>query len=102
MSGNYSQVHFLYYKVLLDVNLTFRFYYTVVATHKFIVVFCVGLDLATNDTALSSFIFYMTILSLASPLGIATGIAITESSLLSDPVQHSITVNALQGYIELI
>lgn len=73
------------------------FIFLAIATHKFVVVFCVGLDLATNDTALSSFIMYMITLALATPLGIGAGIAITESSLLPDPAQHSITVNALQG-----
>jgi len=68
-----------------------------IATHKFVIVFCVGLELATNDTKLGSFISYMVTFSIATPIGIAIGIAITESSILADPTQHSMTVNALQG-----
>jgi zinc transporter ZupT len=71
--------------------------FSAIATHKFVITFCVGLELATNDTKLVSFIAYMITFCLASPLGIGIGIAVSEASMLENPAHHFLTISALQG-----
>ena len=61
------------------------------------ITFCVGLELATNDTRLLSFIAYMVTFCLASPVGIGIGIAVSEAAMIENPAYHYLTVSALQG-----
>ena len=66
-----------------------------VATHKFVISFSVGLELATSGTRTALHVMYMTTWALASPIGIAIGIAISEGK-----GEYNYTTNAvLQGKI---
>ncbi|XP_059097694.1 zinc transporter ZIP1-like isoform X2 [Tigriopus californicus] len=67
-----------------------------IATHKFVIIFCIGLELAINETPIKSFTLYMLTFALVSPLGIAIGILIAEASAF-DPEGHSLVVGILQG-----
>lgn len=67
-----------------------------IATHKFVIIFCIGLELAINETPIKSFSLYMLTFALVSPLGIAIGIVIAEASAF-DPEGHSLIVGILQG-----
>eukprot|EP00094_Tigriopus_californicus_P013157 TCALIF_12724-PA protein Name:"Similar to Slc39a3 Zinc transporter ZIP3 (Mus musculus)" AED:0.26 eAED:0.26 QI:274/0.33/0.28/0.71/1/1/7/0/422 len=66
-----------------------------IATHKFVIIFCIGLELAINETPIKSFTLYMLTFALVSPLGIAIGILIAEASAF-DPEGHSLVVGILQ------
>ena len=72
-------------------------FFPAIACHKFVITFCVGLELATNDTRLISFIAYMVTFCLATPAGIGIGIAVSEAALLENPAYHFLTISALQG-----
>jgi zinc transporter 1/2/3 len=44
-----------------------------VATHKYVISFCVGLELVTARTPLKLFAIYMSVFSLVSPIGVGIG-----------------------------
>ena len=50
------------------------FNFSAVATHKYVISFCVGLELLTARTPFKLFAFYISVFSLVSPLGVAVGI----------------------------
>ena len=53
---------------------------TAVASHKYVISFCVGLELLSARTPLKLFAVYMCVFSLVSPLGIAIGIGISSAA----------------------
>lgn len=54
--------------------------FAAVATHKFVITFCVGLDMASNGVKPSLQICYMIILSLVSSIGIGVGMALSNGT----------------------
>jgi len=71
--------------------------YAAVAMHKYILAFCVGLELFTSKNNL--FIVnlgYILVFSIMSPLGIGIGIAVT-TLLTEDDSAYNTTVGVLQG-----
>ena len=72
-----------------------------IATHKFVITFCVGMELIHSDSnRLCSYITYMVIFCLVSPLGVSIGIGVTEAAAAaaSQPEDgHYLTVGILQG-----
>jgi len=52
-----------------------------IATHKFIIAFCVGLQMATSNMKRLLIILYVSTFSLMTPLGIGIGIALTSVSV---------------------
>ena len=66
-----------------------------VATHKYVMSFCVGLELYMAKTKLFTYITYIFIWSIMSSVGIGIGLAVTDS-LLSKPTFH-MTVAVLQA-----
>merc|ERR1712226_874474 len=88
--------------------------FAAIATHKFVITFCIGLELVggNNQRAISTcaYIIYMVTFILVSPFGIAIGIGISElsgvasnikDSPLTDTIeashQHHIIISVLQG-----
>ena len=66
-----------------------------VASHKYVIAFCVGLELHNADTPKILYIVYMLIFSLMSPIGIAIGIAVT-SAMESQTTAYILTTGVLQ------
>ena len=54
--------------------------FSAVATHKYVISFCVGLELVTARTPIKLFIGYMLVFSLVSPLGVGIGIGISSAA----------------------
>jgi len=68
--------------------------FTAIACHKFIIAFCVCLDMVQAGTRKFIFFSYLSIFSLVSAVGIAIGLIITEAGSGSVP---EIVVATLQG-----
>lgn len=67
-----------------------------VACHKFVLSFCVGLELYQAGTPTRVYMVYMVVFALVSPLGIGIGIGITNLvTTLSPP--YYLAVGILQG-----
>merc|ERR1712241_537543 len=54
-------------------------FFIAIASHKFVVSFCVSLEMQQSGTRLPMFLTYLSVFSLMSPLGEAIGIVLTES-----------------------
>ena len=80
---------------MLRNTLTFGFISVAVASHKYVIAFCVGLELHNADTPKILYIFYMLIFSLMSPIGIAIGIGVT-SAMESETNSYILTTGVLQ------
>ena len=52
-------------------------FYVAVASHKYVISFCVGLELYNADTPKVLYAVYILVFALMSSIGIAIGIAIT-------------------------
>ena len=76
----------------LGIEITFRI--SAIACHKFVISFCVCLDMLQSGTRTTIFYTYLTIFSLVSCLGIGIGIAISEAGSESVP---EVVVATLQG-----
>ena len=74
-------------------------FFSAVASHKFVIAFCVGLELRNADTPKVRYIVYMLIFSLMSPLGIAIGIVVTSAQDTETPA-YIITTGVLQVSID--
>ena len=72
-----------------------------VASHKYVIAFCVGLELHNADTPKLLYTVYMLIFSLMSPLGIGIGIAVT-TALETESTAYTSTVAILQVRITKI
>ena len=66
-----------------------------VASHKYVIAFCVGLELHNADTPKLLYTVYMLVFSLMSPIGIAIGIAVT-SAMENETNAYILTVGVLQ------
>lgn len=71
------------------------FYQIAVATHKYVISFCVGLELFQAETRLLIYSAYMLVFALMSPLGIGIGIVITSTS--SESTAYYISIAVLQA-----
>ena len=68
-----------------------------IAVHKFVITFCVALELVNSETTkLCSYISYMTVFCLVSPVGVAIGTAVSELSKVNGQ-DHYFTISVLQG-----
>nr|XP_045620593.1 zinc transporter ZIP3-like isoform X2 [Procambarus clarkii] len=67
-----------------------------ICAHKFVIAFCVGLELLAGGTSAGLMVVYMVVFALVSPLGIAIGIVVTEN-LSSEEEGHLVAVTILQG-----
>ena len=47
-----------------------------IATHKYVIIFCVGLELYNAGISEKHYIYYMLVYSMMSPIGIAIGITV--------------------------
>ena len=65
------------------------------ATHKFVICFCVGLELYNANTPTIHYVIYMNMFALMSPIGIAVGIAIT-SVVTENTTPYMVTVGVSQ------
>ena len=54
-----------------------HFFISAVATHKYVISFCVGLELCNSRTRLLIYSAYMIVFAVFSPIGIVIGILIT-------------------------
>lgn len=71
--------------------------FAAVATHKFVISFCVGLELYNANTPTILYAIYMSIFSLMTPIGVGVGIAIT-SAVTQNTTPYMVTVGVLQGF----
>ena len=69
--------------------------YLAVATHKYVISFCVGLELYNAETPKILYAAYMVVYALMSMIGIATGILVTISFEV-DTYAYMVTVAVLQ------
>lgn len=67
-----------------------------ISAHKFVIAFCMGLELLASGTSAGLMVIYMVVFALVSPLGVAFGILVTEN-LAVDTSSHLLTVTILQG-----
>ncbi|KAG0717926.1 Zinc transporter ZIP1 [Chionoecetes opilio] len=67
-----------------------------ISAHKFVIAFCMGLELLAGGTSAGLMVIYMVVFALVSPLGVAFGILVTEN-LATDTSSHLLTVTILQG-----
>ncbi|XP_045101639.1 protein zntC-like isoform X2 [Portunus trituberculatus] len=67
-----------------------------ISAHKFVIAFCMGLELLASGTSAGVMVIYMVVFALVSPLGVAFGILVTEN-LAADTSSHLLTVTVLQG-----
>lgn len=65
------------------------------ATHKFVISFCVGLELYNANTPTILYAIYMSIFSLMTPIGVGVGIEIT-SAMTQNTTPYMVTVGVLQ------
>ena len=66
-----------------------------VATHKYVISFCVGMELYNAGTPRKVFIAYILVYALMSPFGIGIGIAIT-TLVENNTTSYLITIGVLQ------
>ena len=71
------------------------FFCLAVATHKYVISFCVGLELYNADTPKLLYAAYMIVYAMMSMIGIAIGIAVT-TSVEDNTFAYMITVGVLQ------
>ena len=70
--------------------------FAAVATHKYVISFCVGLELYNADTPKRLYFAYMLVYALMSAIGIAIGIGVT-SAIQDNTNAYNVTVGVLQG-----
>jgi zinc transporter 1/2/3 len=70
--------------------------FSAVATHKYVISFCVGLELITARTPLKLFAVYMCVFSLVSPIGVGIGIGISSAASAGGDT-YTFTVAILQA-----
>lgn len=78
--------------------------HTAVATHKYVISFCVGLELYNAETPMKLYAAYMLVYALMSPIGIGVGIAVT-TIVEDNTTAYLVAVGVLQvnkKYNELI
>lgn len=68
--------------------------FAAIATHKLVIAFCVGVELAVSHTKAVLLIIYIGTFALVSPLGIGVGIALSETG---DGTEESVVSVILQG-----
>ena len=70
-------------------------FFVAVATHKYVISFCVGLELYNANTPKLLYAAYMIVYAMMSMIGIAIGIAVT-TSVEDNTFAYMITVGVLQ------
>ena len=75
---------------------SFLYYILAIATHKYVIIFCVGLELYNAGTQVRLYIVYMLIYALMSPLGIGMGIVVDVSVMHHHEHAYKATVGLLQ------
>merc|ERR1712059_111166 len=70
--------------------------FAAISCHKFVITFCMSIELLQAGTKIKMFILYILTFSLVSPIGVVVGIIITEFSN-TDSSYHELTVAILQG-----
>ena len=63
--------------MFLKIKSIFPFLFSAVATHKYVISFCVGLELYNADTPKLLYAAYILVFALMSSIGIAIGIVVT-------------------------
>ena len=71
-----------------------KFLITAVASHKYVISFCVGLELHNANTPKIIYATYIVVFALMSSIGIAIGIVITTIS--EDSPNYMVTTGVLQ------
>ena len=100
MSGFYLQV-LLYalknnMKFLLQTqNFYICFHIAAVATHKYVMSFCVGLELYMAKTKLAIYVIYIFVWSIMSPVGIGIGLAVLGN--IDHPINYYMSIAILQA-----
>ena len=85
----FNQIDYLLFKI-------FFVYCLAVATHKYVISFCVGLELYNAETPMKLYSAYMLVYALMSPLGIGIGIAVT-TTVEDNTTAYMVAVGVLQG-----
>ncbi|XP_075217128.1 zinc transporter ZIP1-like [Lycorma delicatula] len=55
--------------------------FAAIATHKFVIAFCVGIGLVSSDTRLPLIVVYVATFAMVTPIGIGIGIALSEEDI---------------------
>lgn len=71
--------------------------FAAVASHKFVISFCVGLEFSTSGIRLLRHIIYILVFSLVTPLGIGIGIFMTVASSSEENLDDSLSSLIMQG-----
>ncbi|CAH0754617.1 unnamed protein product [Bemisia tabaci] len=66
-----------------------------IATHKFVIAFCVGVELVSSKTRLSLLVVYVATFAVVTPIGIGAGIAL--STYHGEASDGGLTTTLLQG-----
>ncbi|XP_065566150.1 zinc transporter ZIP1-like isoform X1 [Artemia franciscana] len=71
--------------------------FTAAASHKFVIIFCIGLELAITRIRLAVYIIYVTIFSLISSVGIGIGWGIYSLQTEAEDPGLQVAINVLEG-----
>ena len=71
--------------------------FAAVATHKFVISFCMGIELVSAGTPLAFFLTYIITFAVMTPIGIGIGLAVTELAADSDHIGYVAATGTLQG-----
>ena len=71
--------------------------FAAVATHKFVISFCMAIELVSAGTPLPFFLTYIITFAVMTPIGIGIGLAVTELAADSDHIGYVAATGTLQG-----
>ena len=71
--------------------------FAAVATHKFVISFCIGIELVSVGTPMAFFLTYIIVFAIMTPIGIGIGLAVTELAADSDHIGYAAATGTLQG-----
>ena len=71
--------------------------FAAVATHKYVIAFCVGIELVSVGTPLAFFLTYIIVFAVMTPVGIGIGLAVSELAVDSNRIGYAAATGTMQG-----
>jgi zinc transporter 1/2/3 len=72
-------------------------FFLAVSLHECTILFCIGVELISSKTKVLRMITYILVVSLVCPIGIAIGIAVSETAFDKGSLERALVVGSLQG-----
>ena len=70
--------------------------FAAVATHKYVIAFCVGIELVSVGTPLAFFLTYIVVFAVMTPVGIGIGLAVTQLAE-GNRTEYAAVTGTMQG-----